>query len=278
MKKQTKAWTGGAVRHVLLSLLTIVQLFPLIITLLNSFRSKGDIMMMPIAFPKEFLWKTYADTWEHGGYLVAYGNSIFVGLVVIALVVFVTGLAAYGLAKMNIYGKPFFLVYLMSTISIPTFAYMVPDYFLFAKLGMVNNLGSVILIYSAVCVPFNALLMRSYFVGIPKELEEAAKVDGCSELQSLLHITVPLARPIITTVSLMVLLYTWNDFLWANLLLTRDISKTVTIRFFKFCGEFSSDMSKISASAIIAMGPIVLIYLLTQKSFAAGITQGGVKG
>ena len=143
---------------------------------------------------------------------------------------------------------------------------------------MVNTRLSVIIIYSAGYIPFAILLIRTFLVGIPKELEEAGKIDGCGEIGVFLHITVPLLKPILATVSLIVFVWCWNEFLWSNTFLTTDSIRTVATRFYKFTSEWSKDLAKIYTAGVITLAPIIVLYLALQKSFIEGLTSGAVKG
>ncbi|MFQ7550887.1 MAG: carbohydrate ABC transporter permease [Blautia marasmi] len=229
---------------------------------------------MPIGFPEHLEISNYIQTWVKGSYAVAFRNSIFIGACVIIIVLIGASLAAYGLARLNIPGKGFFIAYFMLGMSFPTFLYIVPLYYNFSKLGLINTQLSLIIIYSAGYIPFSILLIRTFLVGIPKELEEAGKIDGCGEIGVFLHVTLPLLKPILTTVSLIVFVWCWNEFLWSNTFITADDLRTVATRFYKFTSEWSKDLAKIYTAGIIALSPIVVLYLCLQKAFIEGLTQG----
>lgn len=264
--------------QIFLMFLVLFQLFPLIVLLLNSFRTDIEIKNMPIGLPKHLEFSNYIQTWVKGSYAVAFCNSIFIGVCVIVIVLIGASLAAYGLARLNIPGKGFFIAYFMLGMSFPTFLYIVPLYYNFSKLGLINTQLSLIIIYSAGYIPFSILLIRTFLVGIPKELEEAGKIDGCGEIGVFLHVTLPLLKPILTTVSLIVFVWCWNEFLWSNTFITADDLRTVATRFYKFTSEWSKDLAKIYTAGIIALSPIVVLYLCLQKAFIEGLTQGAVKG
>jgi raffinose/stachyose/melibiose transport system permease protein len=264
--------------HLTLSIIIILHLIPIVSMLINSLRSNESIKIKLFDFPRELLFQNYADTWIKGEYLIAFRNTFIIDIAVVLIVLVVNGLASYGLTKLNVYGKSFLTGYFVAALSIPPFAFIVPLYFMFQKIGLVNNLTGIILIYAAISIPFNLLIMRAFFIGIPRELEEAAKIDGCSEMGSIRYITLPLAKPILTTVALIVFVNSYNEFLFANTFLQDDNIRTVALRFFNFVGKYQSDLAYVFASGCITLIPIIILYLFLQRSFIEGMTQGGLKG
>lgn len=265
-------------KHLIMVFLTVFQLFPLVMLLINTLRTDVEIKNSPIGIPESINLTNYLETWVKGGYIWAYRNSMFVGAVVILLVLVLAGLAGYGLSRMNIPGKGFFIGYFMLGMSFPSFLYIVPLYFTFSKIGFTDNLISLIIIYTASYTPFSILLIRTFFTGLPKELEEAGKIDGCSDIGVLRYITIPLAKPILTTVALIIFVWTWNEFLFANTFIAKDTLRTVSTRFYKFTSEHTQDIAKIYTSGIITLGPVIILYLFLQKTFIEGMTSGGLKG
>ena len=266
------------VKWFILWFLAIFQLFPLLQLLSNSFRSDREIKTFPLGFPKDFLPANYSNTWISGGYSKAFVNSIIVGAFTIVLVLALISLASYALSKLEFRGKSFYITYFLMAMSIPSFAYLIPTYFMFNHLNLHNSLWGMVLIYSSRNIPFNLLLLRTFLLGIPRELEESAKVDGCNELTAFLRITLPIAKSIILTVALLIFLNTWNEFLFANTFLISDATRTVATKFVKFTAENSEDFAKIFTSGVISILPIVILFLCMQKQFIEGLTSGSVKG
>lgn len=276
--KRIKQKTIKTLMHCFLMFLVLFQLFPLIVLFLNSLRTDMEIKKFPIGLPETPSFINYIETWIKGGYAVAFRNSILVGGCVIVIVLAAASFAAYGMARLEMPGKSLFIAYFMLGMSFPTFLYIVPLYYNFSQIGLVNSRLSVIIIYSANYIPFSILLIRTFLVGIPKELEEAGKIDGCGELGVFLHITLPLLKPILATVALILFVWCWNEFMWSNIFLTTDGIRTVATRFYKFTSEWSKDLAKIYTAGVITLAPIIALYLALQKSFIEGLTQGAVKG
>lgn len=136
----------------------------------------------------------------------------------------------------------------------------------------------LILVYIAMQIPFNMLLLRTFLSGIPREVEEAAKIDGCNEINAFFRITLPIAKSIFLTIAILVFVNVWNEFLWANTFLTTDLLKPLATRYVKFVGEFTSNMARIYTASAITITPIIAIYLLFSRRFIEGMTSGSVKG
>ena len=259
-------------------LVTAVQILPILVVLMNSLRSNSDISKMMIGFPTQPIITNYITAWVKGGYLHAYQSSLIIGFGTSISVTLLVGLAAYGMVKMNCYGRYFFHTYFVAGLAIPSFAIIVPLFFIFYRLGLVNTHLGMILIYIGINLSFNFIFMYSFFEGMPPELDDAARIDGASELQNFRHIVMPLARPIMTSVMLIVFVNTWNEFLFSNTFLQKEEVRTVSLRFYNFVGRNGSDYGYIYAAAIITILPIFILYFLMQDSFVEGMTSGSVKG
>ena len=278
VRKGPKAALGTGLRVVFLVLMALFAAVPLLQDLLNSFRTDREVKSMPLGLPKEWVFNNYGETWDIGGYGTAYFNSLFTAFVVIAIVLVVVGLGAYAICKLDFKLRGFFTAYFFVAISLPGFLYIVPDYFLMNSIGLVDTRWSLMIVYTAMQIPFNMLLLRTFLTGIPRELEEAAKIDGCNELQCFLKITIPIAKPMFLTIAIMVFVNVWNEFLWSNTFITTEELKLVATRFVKFTGEYGSNMARIYTASVITVAPVIILYLLFSRKFIEGMTSGSVKG
>ena len=275
----TKRFTIGSFsRWLFLILMAAFAVIPLLQVFLNSFRTDMAVKSNPIGLPDTLVFNNYPETWKIGGYATAYINSIFIASVVIILVIVLVGLCGYALSKMHFAGREFIIGYFFVALSLPSFLYIVPDYYVMNKLGLTNSYIGIILLYTAIELPFNMLLLRTFLMSIPRELEEAGKIDGCSELMVLIRITIPIAKPIFLTIALLTFVRVWNEFLWANTFLVADNLKTVATRYVRFVGEFSSNMVRIYTASVITVAPVILLYLIFSRRFIEGMTSGSVKG
>ena len=258
--------------------LAIFEVYPLTQLLFNSFRSDMEIKKSPIGLPTVWSLDNYADTWVIGNYGRAFVNTLWICFWTIVITITIIGLAAYALSKLEFKGKEFFTGYFLMAMAIPSFSYLIPTYYIFNKLGISNTPLCLILTYTGTSIPFNLMLLRTFLLGIPRELEEAAKVDGCNELTTFLKVTLPLAKSIFLTVALLIFLKSWNEFVCANTYITNDALRTVSTRFVKFTTEYNNNFARIFTSGVISMAPVVILYLLMQNRFIEGLTSGGIKG
>ena len=275
-KKKISIWY--IVKYVFLFGMLLFALVPLLQVFINSFRSDREVKTMPLGLPKQWVFNNYPETLKIGGYGQAYINSLLIAAVVIVVVLAVAGLGAYSISKLEYKGRGFFNAYFFVAISLPGFLYIVPDYFIFNKLHLIDTRVGLMLVYIAMQIPFNMLLLKTFLAGIPRELEEAAKIDGCNELDSFMKITLPIAKPMFLTVAILVFVNVWNEYLWSNTFVTTEIIKPVATRFVKFTGEYGSDMAKIYTASVITIAPVIILYLLFSRKFIEGMTSGSVKG
>jgi len=264
--------------YLFLAIVAMIHSVPLLVMLLNTLRTDRQIKVMPLSIPETWEWGNYTATWIAGGYGSAYLNSIFVSIFTILIGTTIVLLAAYSVTRLELPKKGLITGYFILGFSFPAFLYIIPTYFMFSRIGLVDNLWGLIFLYSAGHIPLNFVMVRAYLLGIPKSLDEASYCDGCTPLTTIWYIILPLARPIITTVALLIFVRVWNEFVFANTFIQTDALRMVATRFVRFTGEWSSDLSRIYTAAAISAGPIIIIYLFLQQKFIDGMTQGGIKG
>ena len=182
------------------------------------------------------------------------------------------------LARRKIKSWKIVTFYLLATTTAPIQLFLFPLYFGFARLGLINNVFAVSLVYTALYSPFAVMLLRTYFLAVPKELEEAAIVDGASHWQVFSQIMLPIVSPGILTVALIIGLYSWNEFLIATTFLQKADRLTAVVSFFLLSGQYSSDWGEIMAAALIIVLPVVVLFVLLQRRFIEGMAGGAVKG
>ncbi len=260
-----------------LSAVALLQLAPLFVTFLNSLRSDKELKHFPIGFPTQIHAHNYLRAWNVGGYARAFLNSIMVSVATTLVVILCAIFVGYFMARVRSRFLNLVTLYFGVALSIPVFSFLVPVYYGFSELGLVNTLTGVILIFIATNLPFNVLLSRTFILGIPRELDEAATIDGCSSYSVIRRIIFPMAKPIITTIALIVAVTTWNEFTIANTFLQSKELKTASTRFVLFVGERGSDLSMIYTAAVVTMLPIVALFIALQNYFIEGMTSGSIK-
>ena len=210
--------------------------------------------------------------------LPAMQNSFIVAVAVVILNLLVSVPAAYALAKIRFIGRTTSIYFMLSTRVIPDIALVVPFFLFVQKLGLMDNLLSLVITYLAITVPFSIFILTGYFESLPDELDKAARVDGCSRLQTLLLVFLPLALPSLVAVVLFTFLTSWNEFLLALMFTQTPASQTMPIVVASFTSDFNISFSFINAAGVLAIVPPVLIAIVFERYIVSGLTAGAVKG
>jgi multiple sugar transport system permease protein len=205
-------------------------------------------------------------------------NSLIVAVAVVVLNLLVGVPAAYAMAKIRFIGRSSSIYFMLSTRVIPDIALVVPFFLFIHKLGLLDHLGSLIITYLAITIPFSVFILVSYFESLPDELDKAARVDGCSRLQTLLRVYVPLATPSLVAVVLFTFLTSWNEFLLALMFTQTPASQTMPIVVAAFTSDFTISFSFINAAGVIAVIPPVVLAVVFERYIVSGLTAGAVKG
>ncbi|WP_223593695.1 carbohydrate ABC transporter permease [Neobacillus bataviensis] len=262
-------------RHLPLALVSVYALFPMYLLLINSFKTKTEIITNPMGLPSKWTIENYVDAWVQGNYSVAYINTIIVTGVTVILVCILAGLAAFALSHIQTPGSNAFLGYLFISMSLPVG--FIPLFFMAVKMGLINTYMGIIIPYVGGGFAFNVFLLRAYMLGIPKELIESAKVDGCNTLQTFYRIIVPLSKPAIIIVMIFTALGTWNEFFLANAFLQVEEVRTVAVQYLNFSSKYSTNWSLMAAGGVISVVPMIILFLLMTRRFISGLQEGGVK-
>jgi raffinose/stachyose/melibiose transport system permease protein len=270
--------TTLVISYVVLGILLLVALFPIALLVLNSIKPAAQIVQNPLAFPAELRWDNFTRAWKDARFSQTFFNSALLTGMTIILVCSTASLTAYVLARRKIKSWKIVTFYLLATTTAPIQLFLFPLYFGFAKLGLINNTIAVSVIYTAVYSPFAVMLLRTYFLAVPRELEEAALVDGASHWQVFTRVMLPIVSPGILTVALIIGLYSWNEFLIATTFLQKADRLTAVVSFFLLSGQYSSDWGEIMAAALIVVLPVVILFVLLQRRFIEGMAGGSVKG
>jgi len=213
-----------------------------------------------------------------GNLLPGMWNSLIVAVAVVLLNLVVSVPAAYALAKIRFIGRSASIYFMLTSRVIPDIALVVPFFLFVQKLGLMDNLLSLVITYLAVTVPFSIFILTGYFESLPDELDKAARVDGCSRLQTLLLVYLPLALPSLVAVVLFTFLTSWNEFLLALMFTQTPASQTMPIVVASFTSDFNISFSFINAAGVLAIIPPVIIAILFERYIVAGLTAGAVKG
>lgn len=265
------------VNHFILILLTAFALAPIVILGFNSLKSRNEIGQNPLGFPQQIQLENFSNAWQQGKFSTTMRNSVLFVIGTVASVLVLGGLAAYSLARLNPPGADGFMLYMLIAATLPIWLYLVPLFTLWRTLGLLNNPIGLIMIYTALNAPFSIFLLRTFLLSIPRELEDAALVDGANRFQTLLRIILPLSWSGFLTVGLVVALAVWGEFQIALIFVHDPNLFPVTTSYFAFVNRFGRDWALTSAAAVMMIAPVIIFFLALQRRFIEGLTQGSVK-
>jgi raffinose/stachyose/melibiose transport system permease protein len=260
-----------------LGLLCAAAVLPLLFMAATAFRTQTDWASSKIGLPTTLSFDAFARAWSDASIGTYFRNSVIVTVSTVALTVVCATLAGYGFSKIRWRLRGAVYLFLLAWIAIPPLLLMVPIYVEMVQLGLLDTYASVILLYTALNLPFNVYLMTAYFRSVPDELVEAARVDGAGLHRIFLLVLVPLARPAVATLVIFNVLWAWNEFLFALLLLQSDGVKTLTVGVLQLQGRFTTDYPALMAGLLITSLPVIGAYLVFQRHLVRGIAAGAVK-
>ena len=264
--------------YVVLVLLALFAIGPFVVLLFNSVKTKAEIGRNPLGPPLSPVFENFPTAWSQGGFATTMVNSAILTVGTVVGVCVIAGMAAYAMARLDLPGTDVVLLYLFVASALPFQLFLVPLFFLWSGLNLTNTLYGLIIIYWAIFSPFATLLLRSYLVALPRGFEDAARVDGATELQVLLRVVLPLSWPGFLTIALVSGLGAWNEYFFALTFIQDDALKPVTTSFDAFQSNFSRDWGLTGAAGIIIILPVVVLFLALQRRFISGLTAGGLKG
>jgi raffinose/stachyose/melibiose transport system permease protein len=264
--------------YVLLILLALFALGPLLVLAFNSLKSDAEIGRNPLGLPLSPVFENFSNAWVQGNFATTMLNSTILTVGTIVGVCVISGTAAYAMSRLDLPGTDAVLLYLFVASAVPFQIFLVPLFFLWSTLQLTNTLFGLIVIYWAVFSPLATLLLRSYLVALPRDFEDAARIDGASELQVLLRVVLPLSWPGFLTIALVSGIAAWNEFLFAVTFIQDNNLKPIITSFWAFRSNFSTEWGLTSAAGLIVILPMVVLFLFLQRRFISGLTSGGLKG
>jgi raffinose/stachyose/melibiose transport system permease protein len=271
-------WLGRIVPYIVLTFFALLALFPVVLVVINSFKERRAIFNSPYLPP-------LPDTFSLGGYETVitrsnfglyFVNSLVVTLGAMALILFTGAMAAYALSEYEFPGNVFMGLYLALGIMIPIRLGTVSILRLVVSLNLVNTLLALILVYTAMGLPLTIFILQQFMRQVPRELKDAARIDGANEYR-IFALVLPLVRPAIATVAVFTMIPIWNDLWFPLILAPGERTKTVTLGAQQFLGQFVTDWNAILASLTLAMLPVFILYVLFSRQLISGLTAGAVK-
>ena len=262
----------------ILLIMVIICIYPIVWMFFGSMKDKAEFYTNIWGLPKQIHLDNYIAAWKNADLGRRFINSLIVTLGSMCIMIPVTSCAAYAVARLNFKGKNLIYMYLLLGIMIPAGVLGIPTFTVAMKMGLLNSHFGLMLIYAAQNIAMGMFIMRGFFISLPRELEEAAMIDGCSRFGCFVRIIVPLARAGVATQVIVNGLTIWNDYFMANIMITKDELRTLPLSIANFVGKHSTNYPELFAMLTMATIPVIIVFVLSQKSFIEGVAAGAVKG
>jgi multiple sugar transport system permease protein len=263
-------------RHALLLPLSLLMLTPLLWMLMTSIQTPNEAQQFPPVLPSGTHWQNYTNALHAAPFGRFFLNTAIVtGASVLGNLVFCS-LAGYAFARLRFFGNNVVFVLILATLMVPFQVVMIPTFIIMKDLGLIDSLGALIL--PNLVTPFGIFLMRQFFRTLPIDLEEAARIDGCSRLGVLLRIVLPLSGPALATLAVITFLNTWNDFLWPLVAIQSTSHMTLQLGLSTFQGAHATNWTLLMAGNVMATLPMLIAFVIAQRQFVNSIAAAGVKG
>ena len=264
------------IRYLLLSLFACLFLFPIAWVIVSSLKPQSELFTYPLTIlPRHAAFSNYPTAFASGDFPLYFANTAFVSVAATILTVLINVMAGYALSKYYFRGRNAIFYAMIATLMIPLQAIMVPIFLLLKSMGLLNSLWGIIIPPAA--TPTGVFLARQYIQSIPNSFIEAARIDGTGEFTIFRRIIAPLAKPIIATIAIFSFMWRWNDFLWPFIVISDDKKMTLQLALANFVGQFQINWANLLAMTVVTMIPMIVVFILLQRYFVAGLTAGGIK-
>jgi raffinose/stachyose/melibiose transport system permease protein len=256
----------------------LVVLIPLFATVINGFKSNAEVLLYPFGLPTTWHWENYASVLQGSAFWRQLGNSTTVMVATAFGVVVLSSMPAFVFARMTFRGRELLFNFFTLGLLFPIAVAILPLYISLRQAGLVDRLWGIILPQVAFGIPGNVLILRGFFATVPRELEEAAAMDGCSTAGFFVRVLLPLMRPALAAVTVLTMVYSWNDFFLPLLVLNKEQLWTLPLGIMQFQGQFGTDWARVLSFVALSLVPTIIFYLIAERQIIAGLTAGAVKG
>lgn len=263
--------------QLLLILNTVMVLYPLLVMGLSAFKSTPELFRNPFGLPESLSFANFVQVWERTNFPLYFRNSLVVTSGAVVLILILGVMAAYALARYKFRGNAILYLFFLSGLMIPLRLAVIPLFIQLKTLGLINTHLGLIFVYAAQGLPSAVFILSGFLRALPGDLEDAARIDGASELQILLRIMLPLTRPALVIVAIYNLVPVWNDFFFPLVLIQDNALKTLPQGLTVFMGQYSTDWAVLFAGLSIAALPVIAVYIVLSRQFIAGLTAGAIK-
>lgn len=261
----------------LLILWAIVNVLPLAVMLVSGFKSTREIFLNPFGLPAKWSLAPYLHAWSRANFAAYFKNSIIVTVVSIILIILVSSMGAYVLARFNFPGRRLVYLYILAGLVLPVRLAIIPIFLILRRIELQDTLVGLFIVYTAGGLSFSIFLLNNFFKSIPTDFEDAARIDGAGYFRIYWQIHLPLLRPALATVAIFNFINVWNDFFFPLILINTDSKKTIPLGIQTFFGEYNIEWDLLFAALDIAVIPIIIFFLILSRQFISGLTEGAIK-
>lgn len=279
--RRSSTWRKNLPRffqYLILSLFVLIILVPVVMLVFGGLKTRGEFMTHPYVPPIPPRWENYAKILGMASFWIMLRNSLVVMLATTTGVVFACSLAAFVFARMEFRGKELAFNFLTLGLMFPLTIAIMPVYLVIRQIGLTNNLWGIILVQVAFQLSGNILILRGFFMAIPAELQDAAYIDGCTAVDFFWRILLPLARPALSAVAALTMVFSWNELLVPLVVIDKETLWTLPLGMMQFQGQYGQDLALVSAFVTLSAVPAVIFYLFAQRQIVSGLTAGALKG
>ncbi|WP_026692550.1 carbohydrate ABC transporter permease [Peribacillus kribbensis] len=270
---------GFGILYLILGIIAVVQIYPLIWLFLFSLKTNQEVFgMSPFSFPHDPQWGNYAKAWTQGHINLYFFNSVLYTVIAVVLTVILASFVTFAVTRMSWKLSGLVLGLFMAGYMIPLHSTLIPLFSFFKTLHLINNPLSIILSYVAFNLPITIMILSGFYRTLPREIEEAAVMDGCSIHRIFFQITLPMTMPVLSTTIIINMIYNWNEFVFVNTFISSDKWKTITVGVNNFVGQYLTDWGAIGATLIISIIPVLIAFFILSDRIVEGIAAGSVKG
>lgn len=279
MGEKTKDRLIAGLTYLILVLFIGCVMLPMLWGLLTSLKGTGEISRFPPTFfPETLDFSNFHKVLFQSNFGTYFINSCVTTLTCVIVSVIIAGHAAYAISRFQIRGKSKLMFAILMTSMVPAVALLIPLYILSVKAGIYNTRFVLILVYTAWRTPMLTWILKGFFDSAPKEIEEAAMIDGCSRLRTFYQIVVPMSQPGIVSAALLTAVYVWNDFLVSFTFVTKEELRTVSVGLYSYVTQYGVQWGELMSAVMITIVPIILLFVCLQRKFVDGMAAGAVKG
>lgn len=277
-KKTIKDYLASFFKWILIIFFAVYTLFPLLWLFITSLKTNAEYFDNPFSLPAVPQWQNYVNAFTQANLGRMISNSVIVAITATVINVLIAAMLSYCLSRFKFKGREIIFTFFSVGVLVPLNALMVPYFSIFSKLGLVDSLGALIILYAAIGLPISTFIIRGFMASFPAEIEEAAYIDGSGFYGRFFKMILPLTKTGLVTAATFEFITCWNEFVYANLLTSSPMTKTIQIGIRYFTNQFTTDYVSMYAAIIISIAPSIIGYMLFQKQVISGLTSGAVKG